>query len=71
MLKFAALALCRIPRKLRPLYRAATALLPNWRDSWMMVARKKPGWKPVKAVPEELAHLIGGRDWLPKDRGSA
>jgi 2-polyprenyl-3-methyl-5-hydroxy-6-metoxy-1,4-benzoquinol methylase len=62
--------LCRIPRKLRPIYRAATALLPNWRDSWMMVAKKRAGWKPVRAVPQKLAHLIGGRDWVPKERAT-
>jgi SAM-dependent methyltransferase len=36
-----------VPRRLRPLYRAATALAPGWRDTWLLLARRPAGWSPV------------------------
>jgi SAM-dependent methyltransferase len=42
--------LSRVPGKLRPLYLAVTALFPDWRDSWCLVASKEPGWTPRRQV---------------------
>ncbi len=36
----------KIPRRLRPIYRAITRVFPGWRDSWLLVARRPPGWRP-------------------------
>lgn len=49
-----------VPPALRPLYLLVTALLPGWKDSWLLVARKRPNWVPRQEVsPERLARLLG------------
>ncbi len=37
--------LTRVPEPARPLYRAATAVFPGWRDTWVLVAQKPTAWK--------------------------
>ena len=36
----------RLPSSTRPIYRAATRLFPDWRDTWRLIARKPVGWTP-------------------------
>lgn len=38
--------LSAIPRVARPVFRTVSLLFPGWRDSWLLVARKPPGWHP-------------------------
>lgn len=38
-----------IPRPVRPVYRAATAVLPGWRDTWLLLARRPERWSPPEA----------------------
>ena len=40
----------KLPPLARPPYLAATALFNDWKDSWMMVARKKRDWKPRRSL---------------------
>ncbi len=35
----------RVPAKLKPLYKLATSVFPDWRDTWVLVARKPMGWQ--------------------------
>lgn len=46
------LRLHKLPAPARPVYKGITALCPGWRDSWLLVARKKPGWLSRKTLPE-------------------
>jgi hypothetical protein len=41
----------KVPRKLLPPYKAATAVFNGWRDSWLMLARKRPNWNPKTTPP--------------------
>lgn len=47
---------------LRPIYGAVTRVFPGWRDSWVLVARKKKGWEPRKTLPESELRKIFGPD---------
>jgi SAM-dependent methyltransferase len=47
-----------VPRRLRPLYLAVTAVFPGWRDSWCLVARKPADWKPRREVPQDILDPI-------------
>ena len=40
----------RIPRMARPPYLAVTRVFTSWRDTWSLVAQKKQGWTPRKAL---------------------
>lgn len=40
----------KIPARARAAYLAVTALFPDWKDSWLVVARKKKGWQPRKTL---------------------
>lgn len=42
----------KLPAALRPAYRAATAPFQGLKDSWLLVARKPPGWAPELAPPQ-------------------
>jgi SAM-dependent methyltransferase len=35
----------KVPKKILPLWMAATAVCPSWRDCWYLIARKPEGWK--------------------------
>jgi SAM-dependent methyltransferase len=48
-----------VPRLLRPLYVAATAVFPGWRDSWCFVGQKPSGWTPSRGVdPVNLQAIL-------------
>ena len=50
----------KVPRSLRPAYLLVTGFFPGWKDSWLLVARKKPGWSARKTLPrEELDKILG------------
>ena len=36
-----------VPPWLIPLYKFVTRFFPKWKDSWVLVARKKPEWSPL------------------------
>jgi 2-polyprenyl-3-methyl-5-hydroxy-6-metoxy-1,4-benzoquinol methylase len=36
-----------VPTWLLPLYKFVTRFFPKWKDSWVLVARKKPNWSPL------------------------
>jgi 2-polyprenyl-3-methyl-5-hydroxy-6-metoxy-1,4-benzoquinol methylase len=40
--------LWKLPAPVRPLYLFVTGFFPGWKDTWLLVARKKPGWVPRK-----------------------
>ena len=48
----------KLPPLARPPYRLATALFNDWKDSWLLVARKKPGWKPWRSLTAEQQRAI-------------
>jgi len=50
----------KIPAPLRSLYLATTAVLPGWKDSWILVARKPDGWAPKRTISRaELGSILG------------
>ena len=54
----------KLPPPVRTAYMAATALFPDWKDSWLMVARKKKNWSPRKTVSrEELNRILPVTNW--------
>lgn len=48
----------KIPPAARPAYLRVTNLFPGWKDSWMLVAGKKPGWSATELDQEELAGTL-------------
>ncbi len=54
-----------IPSFLRPIWIGLTSVLVTGRDSWLLVARKKPGWAPKKSVPQKELDTILGFHPLP------
>ena len=36
-----------VPPWLIPFYKFVTQFFPKWKDSWLLVARKKPNWSPL------------------------
>lgn len=51
----------RLPRGAEALYRAVTAPFPGLRDSLLVVARKKPGWRPVREMDRDALQAMFGR----------
>ena len=52
--------LYRVPRALRQAYLAVTAVCTGWKDSWMLIAKKPPGWIPRRELPpSELKSIFG------------
>lgn len=52
--------LFKVPRIIRPVYLFLTALFPGWKDSWLLVARKKQDWSVKKTLSQsELAAILG------------
>lgn len=49
----------RLPQRVRGPYRAVTALVPGWRDSWLLVAKKPLAWAPGSLSPEQLEKVLG------------
>jgi SAM-dependent methyltransferase len=51
----------RLPAPALAVYRCVTRLFGSWKDSWALVARKKPNWSPRRALPREEFLKIFGR----------
>jgi SAM-dependent methyltransferase len=50
----------KLPRSIRPAYLLLTRIFPGWKDSWLLVARKKKSWSVKKTLPQnELAGILG------------
>ena len=50
----------KLPAAVRPVYLFVTKIFTGWKDSWLLVARKRPGWVSRKALPgDELARILG------------
>jgi len=50
----------RLPSFAQAPYKFATALFPDWKDSWLMVAKKPEGWMPRDVLnDEEFAKIYG------------
>jgi 2-polyprenyl-3-methyl-5-hydroxy-6-metoxy-1,4-benzoquinol methylase len=50
----------KVPRSLLPAYLLVTRSLRGWKDSWLLVARKKQNWSPKRTVPrDKLARNLG------------
>jgi len=56
-LKSAHHMLFRVPPALRRSYRVATAVVPGWRDTWVLVAEKPIGWTSTIIDPEKRARI--------------
>ncbi len=50
-----------LPARVRLIYRAITSVFKGWKDSWMLVAKKRPGWAPKKSIPKDEFKAIIGR----------
>ena len=49
----------KLSSSIRPAYLFVTTLFPGWKDSWLLVARKKQGWAVKKTLPQsELARIL-------------
>lgn len=49
-----------LPSPLHPVYKALTKVFPDWRDTWLFVARKPQGWQPRLALSDaEFAKVYG------------
>lgn len=45
---------------IRPAYLLITSIFRGWKDSWLLVARKRQGWSVKKTLPQnELAGILG------------
>ena len=45
---------------LHPVYKFVTAIFPDWRDTWVLVARKPVSWQPKTELSEtEFAEIYG------------
>lgn len=56
--------LSQVPRRLRSAYRAVSRLMPNTRDTWSMVARKRVGWAPKADLDrDEFRRVTGLTSW--------
>ncbi len=45
--------LSNLPAFLHPFYKFITALFPDWRDTWVLVARKPDGWQAKTSLADE------------------
>lgn len=43
----------KVPSGLRPLYLIVTKFFPKWKDSWLLVAKKRAGWMPRTSPPND------------------
>jgi len=47
-----------LPFGARQLFSAVTNVFTGWRDSWMLVAKKKTAWKPKRTLPKDELNRI-------------
>lgn len=53
----------KVPGVIRPAYLVVTGIFSGWKDSWMLIARKKPNWSARKTLPQEdLYRILGERE---------
>lgn len=50
-----------VPAFLRPVWVALTSVLTSRRDSWLLLAQKKPGWTPKRSLSQEELNTFFGR----------
>lgn len=51
----------KLPVAAHPAYLLLTKIFPTWKDSWLLVARKKQAWESRKVLPEdELSRIFRG-----------
>lgn len=51
--------LSKLPKLVRPIYLCVTGVFNGWRDSWLLVGKKKTGWKSSKHLPKsKLAEIL-------------
>jgi SAM-dependent methyltransferase len=49
----------KVPGVVRPAYLLATRFLQGWKDSWLLVARKRARWSPKRRLPQdELTRIL-------------
>lgn len=54
----------RIPAKALVPYLAVTRLLPDWKDSWLLMARKPKRWEPRRSLsPSEQSQVLPNLHW--------
>jgi hypothetical protein len=54
----------KVPPRLLRLYLGLSRLAPDVRDTWLFVARKRPGWNPKHALePDEFRRVTGLPGW--------
>lgn len=50
----------KLPVIARPTYLFVTGIFTGWKDSWLLVARKRQGWVPRNTLPQDqLARVLG------------
>lgn len=53
-----------LPAVAHPVYKAVTTLFPDWRDTWLLVARKPAGWQPKTSISQaEFARIYGRKGY--------
>ncbi|GEM_PF-527050 len=58
--------LTQLPRPLRRAWSVVTSVFRGWRDTWTLLARKRPGWTPRRTIPSaELWAAMGTAMPLP------
>ncbi len=46
--------------KLHPIYKLATSIFPDWRDTWVLIARKPQGWQSKHELSDaEFSRIYG------------
>jgi SAM-dependent methyltransferase len=54
----------KVPPRLLRLYLLISRLAPDTRDTWLMVARKRPRWNPKRALePDDFRRVTGLPGW--------
>jgi SAM-dependent methyltransferase len=48
----------KLPRASRPAYLFITGIFSSWKDSWLLVARKRENWRPRTALPQDELNRI-------------
>ena len=48
----------KLPSSIRPAYLLVTNIFRGWKDSWLLVARKRQGWSVKKTLPQNVLARI-------------
>jgi len=51
----------KLPLAVRPIYLFVTGIFTGWKDSWLLVARKRKDWVLRKALPQDQLFRILGK----------